>query len=1014
MKDHHNVVPAVLHALPCLFEQEHIGNGDVEKLLRGLLLEVHCQSQLMLDRRNFYTALRVAIIRHEAVVDGMFSEFVLGLITAADGEKDPRNLLLLFSLVPLVTRAGPLAHMSEDLFEVVAAYFPIDFVPPVHDPYGVTQEDLSDGLRQCLCCHIGWSEYLLPLLNEKMESDVPDAKKEAYRTLTLCCERGYTSNALCPHLTSVWHCVRRDVVDGSDVEVSAAAVKALTAVMAAAHTELTDPLSVTQFVDTLINECAVHLPATESRLFLPASEILTAVVAAEESAGLRVCAKAVPSLTDVVLNDSYSSSAKVNALKVLTKIATAARHRRDAFEDVPVEVTSHAEACLRAVTSALEHHSPAVVAEGISAAKAMFYAKVTIAVTPWWRQLCLVILNVLLSDTGADAAVRNNALGALAEACDCSTEGLTRHLLPRVSVSTDASQLASAVPDVVLDALVALTDRTSAYERTIEAVWAVIEERPSPALCHALARIIDKIGDSPAVQDYVYSSWRGLNKVVGLGVAAATSSPQLPQRHSDKIRASRLLTTFSDDERMNLLQAVAILCRSLAALHGCPATHAAEVAVEILGGYKSSDSPGICDWQEHLSCDVEAVWPVTESNCVATAPLVLVLEGVVSWCRDASPLGSPTLLAPVMLWATRASVPEPCRLTAALLISSVINKLPLGPEFSSVVESTEQELRMRLKEDQPRERTAAVTVWGWVLKALEMRAAPQALCWSSELESLLKDDVVGVAAARCYSVLLCDHHHAFTCRSSSIVRLLYKQRTFERVLPSLVVQLDNASGGARHCTLLAIASLLPHVPPSLLHQHISKLVVVLVEGVRCTGEPAVVAGSVSTLRQLLQAKPIPPEVAAHVGSLVIALLALTRSKKSTVVGKVSANSSSISSNSCETDDKKLDTEVIDALIQLSDSSSQSAEMPLTDQLDQKCSVKDVKRSMVHQRPPLQVREASLVCLELLAQLPVKDVLPYRDQMVRELKEAVADHKRVVRRAAAAARTVWLQLGTTTS
>lgn len=57
------------------------------------------------------------------------TEFLLGFIATMEGEKDPRNLLLLFSFFPLVTKHLSLDNFAEDLFEVVAAYFPIDFIP---------------------------------------------------------------------------------------------------------------------------------------------------------------------------------------------------------------------------------------------------------------------------------------------------------------------------------------------------------------------------------------------------------------------------------------------------------------------------------------------------------------------------------------------------------------------------------------------------------------------------------------------------------------------------------------------------------------------------------------------------------------------------------------------------------------------------------------------------------------------------------------------------------------------
>lgn len=47
-----------------------------------------------------------------------------------EGEADPRNLLVVFSLVKTLIQSGlKLEPFVEELFEVVAAYFPIEFVP---------------------------------------------------------------------------------------------------------------------------------------------------------------------------------------------------------------------------------------------------------------------------------------------------------------------------------------------------------------------------------------------------------------------------------------------------------------------------------------------------------------------------------------------------------------------------------------------------------------------------------------------------------------------------------------------------------------------------------------------------------------------------------------------------------------------------------------------------------------------------------------------------------------------
>ena len=60
-------------------------------------------------------------------------DFVYGVISAIDGERDPRNLMFLFSILPEFLRVVTLGHLSEEMFEVMACYFPVDFRVPTKD-----------------------------------------------------------------------------------------------------------------------------------------------------------------------------------------------------------------------------------------------------------------------------------------------------------------------------------------------------------------------------------------------------------------------------------------------------------------------------------------------------------------------------------------------------------------------------------------------------------------------------------------------------------------------------------------------------------------------------------------------------------------------------------------------------------------------------------------------------------------------------------------------------------------
>lgn len=75
-------------------------------------------------------------------------DIVVGFIQAMEGEKDPRILLQVFKVIPIIVKNVPeYKSYAEDLFEVIACYFPVTFNPRVGDPEGITRKNLVDALR---------------------------------------------------------------------------------------------------------------------------------------------------------------------------------------------------------------------------------------------------------------------------------------------------------------------------------------------------------------------------------------------------------------------------------------------------------------------------------------------------------------------------------------------------------------------------------------------------------------------------------------------------------------------------------------------------------------------------------------------------------------------------------------------------------------------------------------------------------------------------------------------------
>ncbi|XP_021570407.1 MMS19 nucleotide excision repair protein homolog isoform X4 [Carlito syrichta] len=210
LKDHHLVIPAVLQGLKALSLCVALPPGLAVSVLKAIFQEVHVQSLPQMDRHTVYSIITNFMRTREEELKGLGADFTFGFIQVMDGEKDPRNLLVAFRIVhDLISRDYSLGPFVEELFEVTSCYFPIDFTPPPNDPHGIQREDLILSLRAVLASTPQFAEFLLPLLIEKVDSELLSAKLDSLQTLDACCAV-YGQKELKAFLPSLWASVRRE------------------------------------------------------------------------------------------------------------------------------------------------------------------------------------------------------------------------------------------------------------------------------------------------------------------------------------------------------------------------------------------------------------------------------------------------------------------------------------------------------------------------------------------------------------------------------------------------------------------------------------------------------------------------------------------------------------------------------------------------------------------------------------------------------------------------------------
>uniref|UniRef100_A0A8C7U7W0 MMS19 nucleotide excision repair protein n=1 Tax=Oncorhynchus mykiss TaxID=8022 RepID=A0A8C7U7W0_ONCMY len=295
LKDHYVITPHVLKGMKALTKCSVLPPGSAVSILKSLFQDVHVQ----VSTSNLPCQLK-----------GLGADFVFGFVQSVDGERDPRNLLLAFQIARKIIHGGyDLGKFTEELFEVTSCYFPIDFSPPPNDPHGITQEELILALRAVLTGTPRFAEFLLPLIIEKLDSDVQSAKVDSLQTLTACASV-YEHKELAEFLPGLWASLRREVFQTASERVESAGLAALSALTACIsrsvlNSDSEDYLNV--FLDLVLKDCQHHLCEPDLKLVWPSAKLLQATSTASYRASHRVAAAIMPSLIE-----QYNSRTQVS------------------------------------------------------------------------------------------------------------------------------------------------------------------------------------------------------------------------------------------------------------------------------------------------------------------------------------------------------------------------------------------------------------------------------------------------------------------------------------------------------------------------------------------------------------------------------------------------------------------------------------------------------------------------------------------------------------------------------
>ncbi|XP_042363392.1 MMS19 nucleotide excision repair protein homolog [Plectropomus leopardus] len=875
LKDHYVIIPPVLQGLRALTKCTVLPPGSAVSMLRSLFQDVHVQSLMLAERACVYNMLINLMETREAELKGLGADFVFGFVQSMDGERDPRNLLLAFQIArDIILRGYDLGKFTEELFEVTSCYFPIDFNPPPSDPHGITREELIQMLRDVLTGTPKFAEFLLPLIIEKLDSDVQSAKLDSLQTLTACVSQ-YEHKDLAEFLEGLWASLRREVFQTASEKIESAGLAALTALTSCLsrsvlNSDSEDSLST--FLDLVLKDCKHHLCEPDLKLVWPSAKLLQAACSASNRASHIITATVMPSLVEQY-NSRAQCSHRRTLLEVMQRFIQSVKTSQSSESEEGVLLVFRPSLCsvvfsaLTETNGSLQITATSVLTSLAQQPGLLLDSDIELAVDHLTRLL------LTEEDTQVSLAVVECA-GALAS---LHPAAFIAKLIPRLKTEIfsepmvqDNNSVASdqhshhALRQRCLSALAAVSTQPSVVQESTPVLLEVLSSAHTGSVgfsvgevvlaCRSLQRIAEQVQDTEETGRCFHDVI--IPRLLSLALQAALQGEASPGRGSPLL------------EDVVLSAIVPVISTSCSRLQP---TLAGETASRAVSLFLEGDVSFLPDnsFPSHIR-----LLKKQQGDSWSQSQMVCLLMGCVcSLPRSVEVPQIDQLLSELEEMSCTCSHPFSYT-SAAKCFASLVNKRPQGDSLDSLIQSTMKRVCAEMDTASSSVRTQAFTLMIWVAKALLLRYHPLFTTLTDKLFSLLDVTDLGPMAADGFSLLMSDSADILNRGCHADVRIMYRQRFFSENKAKLVEGFNAAPQEKKPNYLKALSNIVNKLPKQVQVTELPALLFLLLEALSCP-DLGVQLSTLSCLEPVLIDPP--PALIQQLEALVSRLLALTSS-----------------------------------------------------------------------------------------------------------------------------------------
>ncbi|XP_060576580.1 MMS19 nucleotide excision repair protein homolog [Ruditapes philippinarum] len=866
LKDHHSLQPQALYGLEALSKTEVISGEIIETVCCTIFKEVHTQSLAQAGRKSVYNILLHFLTHHLQDVQKLGTDFVYGYMQAIDSEQDPRNLILAFTCATIVVQNFPLGVFVEEMFEVISCYFPIDFTPPASDPSGITQQDLILGLRRCLAATPKFAEHCLPLLMEKLTSDLKSAKIDALQTLAVCAET-YGAEKLHEFQSSFFNCIKKEVFLSGDSAVEDAGLIALQAIVKSISTGVTQSdrkKGLDGYVDEILAECKNHLLQPELMLMLSAGRLLQAAALGSQPACDHIVKVTTPLLIES-FNKQSQATPRHNVILVLNNFLDCTTKFK--FGDNNPILATYKDSVLTIYNQCLSENVSSVQLLAIKGIHTLVSLPTGCLLDTERSFITAKLVNKAI-ETNIEDHVRHECNSTLLYLLTTYPDVVQKDVFPFLfaklqNEAMETGDNCGVDRRVILEVISEITCGSESIKLVTGVLYKLLMNAEYLDLYQSLSKCLsaisaNNVSDTGAIE----SLSSGVEQVHTLVVTRC----RCPKMYRILTEESTLkhLSAFLRIVISHLDPSIAVILQGKYTetfLNGCKTSICQCCTEQDRGMFKSH-------MQEfspfNASCDSVFV-------CLLTA---VIGSGQGKFQKDIP--GIETIkdrLTEMVLEPSHSQDDvHVCKCLAALL-----NKQQQDESLDARVTSLYERLLTSLTSSDDKGEGHTLTALSWVTKALVLRGHKLAQQFINLLIQLLGNSKYGKKAAEGFAVIMQDYADVMSKVMHANIRLMYRQRFFIEHLPSILEGYQSAQPETKANYLKAVSYMIRDLSKTVLLPEITKIYPLLIQSLHCDDLDLQLV-TMETLSDLISSAP--DVIEKQIDSLLPQVLKMTTYKPS--------------------------------------------------------------------------------------------------------------------------------------